>query len=98
MNKNKIILTVSILLLLILGLVITLKSLKDNNVKTNSDIEIVQNEIVKEETKNYEIKDLGTIECKKIELNAPIKETTELDVLETAVGHFEDTAIYNGNV
>ena len=54
MNKNKIILTVSILLLLILGLVITLKSLKDNNVKTNSDIEIVQNEIVKEETKNYE--------------------------------------------
>lgn len=51
MNKNKIILTVSILLLLILGLVIALKSLKDNNVKTNSDIEIVQNEIVKEETK-----------------------------------------------
>ena len=32
MNKNKIILTVSILLLLILGLVITLKSLKDNKV------------------------------------------------------------------
>jgi sortase A len=98
MNKNKIILTVSILLLLILGLVITLKSLKDNNGKTNSDIEIVQNEIVKEETKNYEIKDLGTIECEKIDLNAPIKETTELDVLETAVGHFEDTAIYNVNV
>ena len=46
----------------------------------------------------YEIKDLGTIECQKIELNAPIKETIELDALSTAVGHFEDTPIYNGNV
>ena len=35
---------------------------------------------------------------KKIELNAPIKETIELDILSTAVGHFEDTALYNGNV
>ena len=48
--------------------------------------------------KKYEIKDLGTIECEKIELNAPIKETIELDILSTAVGHFEDTALYNGNV
>lgn len=68
---------------------------KNNQIK---DSETVNNVSVVEETKTYEIKDLGTVECEKIELNAPIKETIELDVLSTAVGHFEDTALYNGNV
>lgn len=30
--------------------------------------------------------------------NAPIKESTELSTLATAIGHFTNTSIYNGNV
>lgn len=97
-KKNKIIIILSILAVLILGIVLISNHNKGNGIKTSSDSEISQNDDNKEETKNYEMKDLGTIECEKIELNAPIKETTELDVLATAVGHFEDTAIFNGNV
>lgn len=97
-KKNKIIIILSILAVLLLGIVLISNHNKGNEIKTSSDSEISQNDDSKEETKNYEMKDLGTIECEKIELNAPIKETTELDVLATAVGHFEDTAIFNGNV
>ena len=97
-KKNKIIVILSILAVLLLGVVLISNHNKGNGIKTSSGSEISQNDDSKEETKKYEIKDLGSIECEKIELNAPIKETIELDVLSTAVGHFEDTPIYNGNV
>lgn len=97
-QKNKIIIILSILSILILGIMLIINNNKNNETVESSDYET--NKIVdnNEETKKYEIKDLGTIECEKIELKAPIKETVELDVLSTAVGHFEDTPIYNGNV
>lgn len=97
-KKNKIIIILSILAVLMLGIVLISNHNKENGIKTSSDSETSQNADNNEETKKYEIKDLGTIECQKIELNAPIKETIELDALSTAVGHFEDTPIYNGNV
>ena len=98
-KKNKIIIILSILVILLFGMVIIFNYNKTKTIDTNNGSEISQDDTNNnEETKNYEIKDLGTIECEKIELNAPIKETTNLDVLETAVGHFEDTAIFNGNV
>ena len=97
-KKNKIIIILSILVVIILGIVLLLNYNKNNKVKENDNSEISQNVNDNEDTKKYEIKDLGTIECEKIELNAPIKETIELDILSTAVGHFEDTALYNGNV
>lgn len=97
-KRNKIIIILSILMILILGIVLIFNhNNKENKIKTDNNTEISQNNN-NVETKNYEIKDLGTIECEKIGLNAPIKETVELDILSTAVGHFEDTAIYNGNV
>lgn len=96
-KKNKI-----IIMLIILTIFAIITAVLINKNKENKDIidefEINLNEENKIQTKNYEMKDLGTIECKKIELNAPIKETVELDVLSTAVGHFEDTALFNGNV
>ena len=92
-KKNKIIIILSILAVLMLGIVLISNHNKENGIKTSSDSETSQNADNNEETKKYEIKDLGTIECQKIELNAPIK-----DALSTAVGHFEDTPIYNGNV
>lgn len=98
-KKNKIIIVLGILVVILLGITLIFHYNKNNEIDTSSDSEVIQNNNDDtEETKTYEIKDLGTIECKKIELNAPIKETTELDILATAVGHFEDTAIYNGNV
>ena len=97
-KKNKIIIILSILAVLLLGIVLISNHNKNNDIKIGNDSEISQNDDNNEETRKYEIKDLGTIECEKIELNAPIKETIELDVLSTAVGHFEDTPLYNGNV
>ena len=106
-KKNKIIIILSILAILIFGMFLILNhnknqiedGLTEDEVRTNSDIETNQNvDDSNEETKNYEMNDLGRIECEKIGLNAPIKETVDLDVLATAVGHFEDTAIFNGNV
>ena len=98
-KKNKLIIVLIILAVLILAITLIFRYDKNkDDMKTNSNSEVSQNDNNNEETKNYEMKDLGIIECEKIGLNAPIKETVELDVLATAVGHFEDTAIYNGNV
>ena len=98
-KKNKLIIVLIILAILMLAITLIFRYDKNkNDMKTNSNTEVSQNDNNNEETKNYEMKDLGIIECEKIGLNAPIKETVELDVLATAVGHFEDTAIYNGNV
>ena len=99
-KKNKIIIILSILAILIFGMFLILNHNKnEDEVIKNSNIETNQNvDDSNEETKNYEMNDLGRIECEKIGLNAPIKETVDLDVLATAVGHFEDTAIFNGNV
>lgn len=38
------------------------------------------------------------IEISSIKLKAPIKETTEMEVLNNYVGHFEETPLLNGNV
>lgn len=98
-KKNKIIIILSILVILLFGMVMIFNCNKNKSIETNDDSEISQDYTNNtKETKKYEIRDLGTIECEKIELNAPIKETTDEDVLSTAVGHFKDTPIYNGNV
>lgn len=39
-----------------------------------------------------------SIYIEKINLEAPILETTSLEVMKKAVGHFEGTSIWNGNV
>lgn len=41
---------------------------------------------------------LGRIRIDKINLEAPIKEGSDQEVLKSYVGHIEDTAIYDGNV
>lgn len=96
-NKKNIVILICIAVILAISVFVTIIdfSKNNNNENTNDSKTVSSEENVIEETKNYEIKDLGTIECEKIGLNAPIKETTELDVLSTAVGHFKDTALYN---
>jgi len=41
---------------------------------------------------------IGRIRIDKINLEAPIKEGSDQEVLKSYVGHIEDTAIYDGNV
>lgn len=96
-NKKSIVILICITVILLISVFVTIIdfSKNNNNEKTNDSKTVSSESNVTEEAKNYEIKDLGTIECEKIGLNAPIKETTELDVLSTAVGHFKDTALYN---
>lgn len=102
MHKNKkhktitLLIAISILLCIDVVMFIMYEN-KNKPTEDNNDLVIAQNDD-SEETKKYELKDLGIIECEKIELNAPVKETVELDVLSTAVGHFEETALYNGNI
>lgn len=97
-NKCKIIITISTIFLILIVIHISILQKKKTIVDTDVSENILQKEIQQEETQRYEIKDLGIIECEKIGLNAPIKETVDLDVLSTAVGHFEETPLYNGNV
>ena len=49
---------------------------------------------------NEEINDqiIGTLKIEKINLEAPIKEGSNSEVLKSFIGHIEDTAIYDGNV
>jgi len=41
---------------------------------------------------------IGTIKIEKIELEAPIKEGTDLETLKEYVGHFANSNIWDGNV
>jgi len=97
-KKSKIILIIFILIILAFVTVILIKNENNINENTFSNSDNIKNSTNENITTRYEIKDLGRIECEKIGLNAPIKETVDLDILSTAVGHFEDTALYNGNV
>lgn len=45
-----------------------------------------------------DMKNEWRIKIPKINIDAPIKKGTTQDILATAVGHFENTAIWNGNV
>lgn len=60
---------------------------KDNSKETKS-------EVTKEETEE----EIWQIEIPKVKLVAPISEGTSQEVMLEFVGHFENTAIWNGNV
>lgn len=65
-----------------------------DNIKEDIDTKKVSKE------NEVESLDLGNwyIEIPSINLKAPIAEGTGMDILNTKVGHFEDTAIENGNI
>lgn len=64
----------------------------------NTDIEHSNLEEIEQKAIKYD-DIIGTITIPDILLeNAPIKESTELDTLKEAVGHFTSTSIYVGNV
>ena len=51
-----------------------------------------------EEKRKEEINYKWYIKIEKIDLYAPIEETTEMEVLNKYVGHFENTSLENGNI
>lgn len=62
----------------------------NSNIDTNIDANNTENNILK----NNEWR----IEIPKISLVAPIKQGTSQDILATAVGHFEESNKYSGNI
>ena len=101
-NINIISLIITFIIFLILSLFIN-KPLKNNSLENQNiisqNIEKTQKEN-ENETDNLEItQDLNWyIEIPVINLKAPIKETTNMDILNNYVGHFEETSLKNGNV
>ena len=101
-NINIISLIITFIIFLILSLFIN-KPLKNNSLENQNiisqNIEKTQKEN-ENETDNLEItQDLNWyIEIPVINLKAPIKETTNMDILNNYVGHFEETSLTNGNV
>ena len=60
----------------------------------------LKNEVLDENNLTVEVEDLGNwyIEIPAINLKAPIAEGTNLDVLQTKIGHFESTSNKVGNI
>ncbi len=66
-KKNKIIIILSILVILLFGMVMIFNHNKNKSIETNNDSVISQDNTNNTEgTKQYEIKDLGRIECEMI--------------------------------
>lgn len=68
----------------------------------NKDKEKTPEEIINEKTVNILSEEnsdiIGNLKIESINLNAPIKDGTEMSVLKTAIGHFNDTPYFNGNI
>lgn len=61
-------------------------------------LEGVLTESEEETSLEYENSIIGTIEIPKLELEAPIKEGTDLEILAQYVGHFSNSNVWDGNV
>ena len=83
--------------------------IENSNKQLNQNYpEPINQEIISQENNNQENKIEKTnkknpeydwyIEIKSISLKAPIKETTNMNILENYVGHFENTATTLGNI
>lgn len=71
-----------------------------DDIEVGDNTEIEESKIEEIEQKEIKYDDIiGTLTIPDILLeNSPIKESTELDTLNEAIGHFTSTSIYAGNV
>lgn len=76
------------------SLVLEKVSITPINTITNEQITITTEPTIKQQYKNYNWR----IKISKINLDAPILEGTEKEILRRAVGHFETTPLVSGNV
>lgn len=96
--KKKIIVFIILLIILIGGIVTYIVINKNNNGNENKTTEDIINEktvdILSEE--NTDI--IGNLKIESINLEAPIKDGTEMSILKTAIGHFKNTPYFSGNI
>ena len=109
-NINIITLFISIVIFIILNLLIknfTVQSFTEENQQISSEDSISKNIIDENEsigTENEGNEEITTqklnwyIEIPSIYLKAPIEESTNMEVLNEYVGHFEDTSKTTGNI
>ena len=64
------------------------------NISTDKIIEDKTEEILKEDNSDI----IGHLKIDSINLNAPIKDGTDMSTLKTAIGHFKGTAYFDGNI
>lgn len=105
-NINVITLIITIIIFLILNLIINniskinlseidggeIIAEKNNDNKNNKENKSEENGIENEQNLNW------YIEIPSINLKAPIVETTDINILNKAVGHFEETPLTLGNI
>jgi len=96
--KKRIILGIIItifIILSIISLVIYKNCLnKDKKLSTEEIIEEKTEEILKEDNSDI----IGHLKIDSINLNAPIKDGTDMSTLKNAIGHFKETAYFDGNI
>lgn len=98
MKKKSIIIIVIFLIILICsGLYIYFNKIAGNNNEPTIEkiIDDKTEEILSSESEEDVI---GHLKIDKIQLDAPIKDGTELNILKTAIGHFKNTGYLSGNV
>ena len=94
-NKN-----VNLISIIISAIIFLLINLFINNffkiISTKNQSLISEN--IEEKNDNKDITENWYIEINAINLRAPIKEGTDMEILNTVVGHFEETPLTTGNV
>ena len=101
---NKFINLISLIITIIIFIILNFFFLKMPKIPTEKISDIISNiEIIKkdeDENKDDEKVDLGSwyIKIPSINLEAPIEEGTDLETLNTKVGHFEETSKNSGNI
>lgn len=78
--------------------VVNAKKVATETIQVGDNTELSKEDVV-EQIIILDDDEIGVLTIPDILLeNAPIKENTELSILATAIGHFTNTSIYNGNV
>ena len=95
-KRNKIIIVI-IFLAMGMGTCLFLNN-KKNNTEDNKTTEEIMEEKTEELLTEENSEIIGHLKIESIELDAPIKDGTELSILKTAVGHFKNTPYFNGNI
>ena len=89
----------TIALIVLIGGIVTYMMLNTNS--NNNQNEIIE-DIIDEKTEEILAEEntdiIGNLKIDSIELNAPIKDGTELSILKTAIGHFKNTGYFCGNI
>lgn len=98
-KKNNIMVILFILLIIaIFGITIFLVMNEDSNKKKENNVEEVINNKTVETLTIDDTNNIGYLKIDSINLYAPIKDGTELNVLKEAIGHFTNTSYLSGNI